>query len=448
VALVAFPNSTWKSALVLALDVSRSIRIPELDQVKQASAQFLAQLKDPVALITFADTADTPAGFETPRDRLIASISQLKPIGRNTRLYDGVDKALGLLENRPGPERQRIIVISDGDEDSQAGADSLDGVLARAAKRRIPIDTIWVPTAAAGARNTLVRASERTDGFHADAKQAPDILSALKEVQERNNNAVVVSFERKLDSSGMTTKETGIAVDRPGISSASLLLQIPASAPSRSWLDIFGSFVTFLTDLKNILGILGALASTYGAYTAYFLLVRKYYGQLASQKLPFDPIQFRLTRREPDTPPVTPPSDSAKPPAKKEVRRKTMVDHPSEPARDHGLILQVLRGPFEGQSISVDREHFRIGADPDNDLAIATDEFVSGHHATIQSVNGEWLLIDQGSRNGTFIDGQRLGRGPGQILRRGQSIQLGTSEFQVILEDNARAAHASSMPVR
>jgi hypothetical protein len=446
--LVAFAASGWKTALVLALDISHSIKPAELDQAKQACVQLVANIKVPVALITFADTADTAAGFDASHDQLTAAISKLKPVGQNTRLYDALDKALGLLEDRARPERQRIIVISDGDEDSQAGADSLDGVLSRAEKRLVPIDTIWVPTAAEGARNTLVRASERTEGFYADAKQSPEILAALNQILDRIDKSIVLTFDRKLDSSGQMTKEVGIAADHAGISSASIPLVIAASAPKGSWLDWFGSLVTFLTNVKALLSLFGGLAGTYGAYTAYFLLVKKYYPAVVP-KLPFNPIHFRPTtvQNSDVTPPPTEPqpANGGSPEVKK--RRVTVVEHGGEPARGRGLVLHAVKGPLAGQRISIERAHFKIGADPDNDLAIASDDFVSGRHAIIQAANGEWLLVDQGSRNGTFLDGRRVERGPGQILRRGQSIQLGSSEFRVILED-AKVVHASSMPVR
>jgi pSer/pThr/pTyr-binding forkhead associated (FHA) protein len=126
----------------------------------------------------------------------------------------------------------------------------------------------------------------------------------------------------------------------------------------------------------------------------------------------------------------------------------TKVERASEPARFGGLALQVVRGPLGEQRISVESRRFRIGADPDNDLSIATDEYISGHHATIQSANGEWRLIDQGSKNGTYLDGQRVEQGTGEVLRRGQSIQVGNSEFQVILVDEQVIARASSAPTR
>jgi hypothetical protein len=443
--VVPFPNSGWKTALVLALDISRSIKPPELDQVKQACIHLVTNLSAPIALITFADTADTSASFQTPRDQLTATIAQLRPIGRNTRLYDALDKALGLLAGRTVPERQRIIVISDGDEDSQGGVDALDAVLSKADSRRVPIDTIWVPTAAAGARNTLVRASERTAGFHADAKQSAEIVAALNQILERIDKAVVISFDRKLDTSGQTTREVGIALDRAGISSASIPMKIAASAKPRTWSDWFASVVDFVKNVKTLLSLLGGLVGTYSAYTAYFLLLKKRYGDHSVEKLP-NPAPWLIHVVQEVTP--TPPPSTDVPPAEAKKARMTKVERAFEPSPFGGLALQAVKGPLGGQRISVESQRFRIGADPDNELSIATDEFVSGHHATIQSADGEWRLIDQGSKNGTYIDGHRLERGTGEILRRGQSIQVGNSEFQVILEDDHRMARASSAQIR
>jgi pSer/pThr/pTyr-binding forkhead associated (FHA) protein len=109
-------------------------------------------------------------------------------------------------------------------------------------------------------------------------------------------------------------------------------------------------------------------------------------------------------------------------------------------------VLQAVKGPLEGQRISIEKDYFRIGADPDNDLPIASDIYLSGQHAAIQAAGGKWVLLDRGSRNGTFVDGRKLASGPGQNLHAGQSIQIGTSEFRVIIE--GQTATRDSQPPR
>ena len=62
---------------------------------------------------------------------------------------------------------------------------------------------------------------------------------------------------------------------------------------------------------------------------------------------------------------------------------------------------------------------------------------VSRRHAELQWVNGELQIIDLGSRNGTFVDGQRLIGDPGQpsppiTLKLGSKIKLGDLELEII----------------
>jgi DNA-binding CsgD family transcriptional regulator len=58
------------------------------------------------------------------------------------------------------------------------------------------------------------------------------------------------------------------------------------------------------------------------------------------------------------------------------------------------------------------------------DVALAWDREISGLHAELHHLGGEWAIVDDGlSRNGTFVNGQRVaGR---QRLRDGDRIRLG-----------------------
>jgi pSer/pThr/pTyr-binding forkhead associated (FHA) protein len=65
-----------------------------------------------------------------------------------------------------------------------------------------------------------------------------------------------------------------------------------------------------------------------------------------------------------------------------------------------------------------------VGRDPDADVPLTWDTEVSRVHALVERTAGCWTLVDDGlSRNGTFLDGQRL-RGR-QRLRDGDAISVG-----------------------
>jgi len=434
-----FRDSGWTLAVVLAVDISKSLRKLDIEEVKKALTDFASQFKDSLALVTFGDEANVVASFETPPAELINHISALSPIGKRTRLYEALDKSLALFQARPERERQRIIVLSDGAEESEERANLIDEIIAKAERperRRVAIDTIWIERRDPLARNTLVRLAEQTDGFHDDAKLAGQIQTALGKVMDRTNQAVVVSFERKLREAGVTTRHLGVNV---GSATASKALQTPIPksfieppTPAPWWKILLDK----IAELSSWLMALLAALTLYVLYLVTYIIVRKYFPERLVL-FPFCP--FPLTQEKEEITVVRePPKISELPKLPEKSKRQTRVEHTAEPLRravQAGvLVLQAVKGPLEGQRIPVEKDFFRIGADPDNDLPISSDIYLSGQHAAIQASGGQWILVDRGSRNGTFVDGRKVTKGPGQSLQPGQSIQVGTSEFRVIIE--------------
>jgi hypothetical protein len=197
-----------------------------------------------------------------------------------------------------------------------------------------------------------------------------------------------------------------------------------------------------------LLSLFGSLAGLAGVYTASYFLVKKYYPTYINvfPINPADPLNRKQTKSASTEsiapPPSVVPARTASP--KKRDPRRTIVERDSDAMPAGRLVLQGVSGPVQGRSIPVENSYFRIGADPESDLTLADDDYVSGRHAAIQASDGAFLLVDQGSRNGTYVDGERLEAGPGRVLRSGQSIRIGASEFRVMLADERSAARASA----
>src|SRR6202049_3234168 len=65
-----------------------------------------------------------------------------------------------------------------------------------------------------------------------------------------------------------------------------------------------------------------------------------------------------------------------------------------------------------------------VGRRAEMDLSIPWDSEVSGLHAELQGLGGEWTIVDDGlSTNGTYVNGQRVGGR--QRLRDGDRIRIG-----------------------
>ena len=69
-----------------------------------------------------------------------------------------------------------------------------------------------------------------------------------------------------------------------------------------------------------------------------------------------------------------------------------------------------------------------VGRRTETDLSISWDGEISGLHAELHHIGGEWTIVDDGlSTNGTYVDGQRIsGR---QRLRDGDRIRIGRTVF-------------------
>jgi pSer/pThr/pTyr-binding forkhead associated (FHA) protein len=61
----------------------------------------------------------------------------------------------------------------------------------------------------------------------------------------------------------------------------------------------------------------------------------------------------------------------------------------------------------EQQTLSLNHTPYTVGRKVDRDLVIA-DPRVSREHASIVAENGEFFVVDQGSKHGTFVNGERL----------------------------------------
>lgn len=71
----------------------------------------------------------------------------------------------------------------------------------------------------------------------------------------------------------------------------------------------------------------------------------------------------------------------------------------------------------------IDRHEVEIGKAAHNQIVL-TDPTVSNTHAIVMARDGGYSVVDLGSRNGTFINGERLGS-KAVTLRHGEKIQLG-----------------------
>lgn len=88
------------------------------------------------------------------------------------------------------------------------------------------------------------------------------------------------------------------------------------------------------------------------------------------------------------------------------------------------------------REIPLKEEEFLIGRGTDCDLRLPLSD-ISRHHCLIRIRGKEISVMDLGSANGTFVNGQRI-RGQ-TLLHSGDQIRVGTVLFVVDLGDEIEA---------
>ena len=95
--------------------------------------------------------------------------------------------------------------------------------------------------------------------------------------------------------------------------------------------------------------------------------------------------------------------------------------------RAHTGLLVVLSSPAiePNTERELDSSAVTIGRAPENELALADDEFASVHHARIEPRRDGVWLEDLDSTNGTFVNGVKVTRPqkltPGDVIRVGET---------------------------
>ena len=95
--------------------------------------------------------------------------------------------------------------------------------------------------------------------------------------------------------------------------------------------------------------------------------------------------------------------------------------------------LTIKTGTDSGKVVELTKSELVIGRSAPADLIIVNPE-ISRRHARLLFQQGNYILEDLGSSNGTFINGQRLG--DSQVLTDGAEIQLG-SEIRLVFSQPA-----------
>ena len=93
-----------------------------------------------------------------------------------------------------------------------------------------------------------------------------------------------------------------------------------------------------------------------------------------------------------------------------------------------GSSLTPIEGPYVGQSFALSSsKSLTLGTRSDCDIVLARDETISQVHAHIAPEDGQFVIYDVSSTNGTLVNGEPVSR---HVLEVGDVLHLGISQFR------------------
>jgi pSer/pThr/pTyr-binding forkhead associated (FHA) protein len=97
-------------------------------------------------------------------------------------------------------------------------------------------------------------------------------------------------------------------------------------------------------------------------------------------------------------------------------------------------LLVVQRGPNAGARFLLDAERTTAGRRPESDIFL-DDVTVSRKHAEFVRRDGQFLVRDVGSLNGTYVDRDRIEEA---VLKDGDEVQIG--KYRLVFHPSRRSA--------
>ena len=95
-------------------------------------------------------------------------------------------------------------------------------------------------------------------------------------------------------------------------------------------------------------------------------------------------------------------------------------------------VMFCIRQKSLRKTIQIDKPVFRLGRDGHQVDYMVKNPVVGRLHASLHVEDGRLYIVDETSKNGTYIAGKRLESGQKTELHQGDEFRLGTEEFEML----------------
>jgi hypothetical protein len=452
--LTAEEDRNGAVALVIAIDVSASIKQSNLDRAKDAATILLDSLRpsDQAALVSFGDTTTPLVGLTADVAAVKQAISGLS-LQANTAFRNGLFTAVDTAASADAPGKA-VVVLSDGEDYGDISSQTEDDVVKRSTDGGVQIYTIDLGTASPANQAGIFRDPAFTGGQYFESLDDSAIGTILSDIDSELRSRYLLSFQHDITLNGdpdisvvanvegqpVTTQQslcrdsTQPLVSVLGITDGTTVSGVTTISPSVVCSTQAMSKVEFLLDGKVddlaetapfeyrllsdklsrgehrlqltvtfVDGTVGASADAGFELSgskfnpAYLLLVAGLAVMIGGIFL----ILWRR-RRPPPQPSVPPTADVVRPDRETSSARRLRGEPNSA-----GGHLTVVSGPTQGQRYPIGQRSAVMGRGPECDILLAGAS-ISREHAKIWWENGTYRIRDLGSTNGTRVNGQKI----------------------------------------
>ncbi len=98
------------------------------------------------------------------------------------------------------------------------------------------------------------------------------------------------------------------------------------------------------------------------------------------------------------------------------------------------------------QEYALDKAEISIGRAPNSDILLSKDKLTSRRHATVRYENSRYLLSDERSANGTFVNGQQIEEVIPRLLQDGDHVGIGEHELIFRLFNSPNTSDVEDLP--
>lgn len=405
--ITPFKDADEGVAYTFLLDISKTMAGAPFQNAVSAMEKLIKNMndRDCSAIITFGDQAAIISDFTKDQESLISKLDGIRPDHNNTHFYEAIDKSFDLNKRRDPtlPIRRAILVITDG-KDEGSGI-ILDDLIDRNQKIGIPIYSIGYTRIEPVHLDNLKRLSKLSGGYFLRSEDTQEFTRIYEKTfgDIQSQFVIETAFPSGRADGSMhqiyVEYKNNDTIIPAGKRVSFLFAKPPPPSPESLPPKPDNIWIYIIVGAGGLLLII-----------ICFLIVKK---RRVSQE---------LDESHDDDNSSTIYSDQTTGIADRSQSSSNPSLETLEVANLPVLQFTIIKGRPEGKkyTVSVDQKGRTFGREGD---IILDDDEVSKVHCSVSCVNNRFMLKDEGSKNGTFLNGIPLKTR--SIIEDGDIIETG-----------------------